>query len=373
MRPMEAAADRSKSPVFVVGYMHSGTTLMYRLLGNHPAMFSGDGETKFFEFVPALQQRFPDLSDRATLRAVVEYTVADLLAGFSLARLQGTEDATPVLAARGISTADIDAIVESCSRRRVSHGEVFRLAFEHLAARSGKSRWLEKTPTHVFHLDEIIQAVPDALFIEITRDPRDVLASKKTRRADVWRSNRYSEQQRAFKHLEKAYDPFWDALSWKSAISAGRQARTKYPARVYRVSYEQLVTDSEATIRGFCEFLALDFVPEMTDVSVATPADWNGRAQRTGIYRQSMERWKTTLSQTEIALIQLLLGRELEELGYPVVPLSLHERATALEHLLASQAHIFVRLFRRWRMGGMTLLSTVARAYTRRLRVLVRR
>lgn len=354
-------------PVFVVGYMHSGTTLMYRILGRNRSVFSGEGESKFFELLPALRAQFPDLSEPARLRALVEYTVADIAVGFSLPRLRGQVPAEQVLTA-----SEVDSITRDLPRA-ASHGDVFRVVMEHLARRAGRSRWLEKTPTHVFHVDEIVAAVPDARFIEITRDPRDVLASKKTRRTDVWTSERYRDEQRAYKHLEKAYDPFWDALSWKAAIQAGERARAMYPGRVHHIAYEDLVGQPEATVRGFCEFLSLDFDPAMLEVTLGTSADWGARPESRGIYTQSVGRWQKTLSEPELALVQVVLARELAALGYERLSLSARAHAAALEQLLASQGHLFVRLYRRWKMGGPAFVKNVAQAYARRLGVLVRR
>jgi hypothetical protein len=370
MRAMQRATS-VRDPVFVVGYMHSGTTLMYRILGRNPALFSRGGETKFFEFLPALRDRFRDLSDPAVVRELVEYTLADLLEGFSLQRLRDPS-AKADLAQLGATAEDVDTLTRALVGSRDLAG-AFRLTFDHLASRAGLQRWLEKTPTHVFHIDEIVQVCPDARFIEITRDPRDVLASKKTRRADVWASDRYSEEQRRFKHLEKAYDPFWDALSWKSAIVAGRRARERYPERIYHVAYEQLVADPEATVREFCRFLELDFDPAMIDVQIDTGADRKGRSERQGIYTQSVGRWQKTLDEGELALIQMLVRAELAELAYPSLPVSARARAAALDLAARSQAHIAVRLYRRWRMGGTRFLRSVVGAYSRRLRVLLDR
>ena len=35
-------------PIFIVGYMHSGTSMLQHALGSHGQLFSTRGETKYF-------------------------------------------------------------------------------------------------------------------------------------------------------------------------------------------------------------------------------------------------------------------------------------------------------------------------------------
>ncbi len=91
---MRTLADSvtSTGPIFVVGYMHSGTTMLQQILGSHPAVFSGRGESRFHDNLPAIRRAFPDLDNEETLHrypwylALVvhsEYVKADELKDFS--------------------------------------------------------------------------------------------------------------------------------------------------------------------------------------------------------------------------------------------------------------------------------------------------
>ncbi|GAH22672.1 unnamed protein product, partial [marine sediment metagenome] len=104
-----------------------------------------------------------------------------------------------------LSESEIEIIIAQAGCER-SHERIIPLVFESLMYKGGKTRWLEKTPTHVFYIDDILLSVPDAKFVEIVRDPRAVLASKKRRRETVW-PERYVPKQQKFKNLEKSYDP----------------------------------------------------------------------------------------------------------------------------------------------------------------------
>src|SRR5690606_25266583 len=114
-----------------------------------------------------------------------------------------------------------------------------------------------KTPNHIHYLDAILRTCPSAKIMEIVRDPRDVLASKKTRRETVWTTDRYRPEERERKHLEKAYDPLWDAISWRSAIQAGNRTYRTHPEQIQRIRYEDLVAQPKQVVRQICEFLEI--------------------------------------------------------------------------------------------------------------------
>jgi hypothetical protein len=207
----------ARNPIFVVGYMHSGTTLLLNILANHPTIFSGLGETNFFARLPLIRQHSPDLDNDESLAAFINRTIKIIRHGYN--RVERRDENS--LAPTSPLDSDIEAIRRRCNDRR-RHDLVFAEVFDYLTQQAAKTRWLEKTPTHIFHIDDISACVPNAQFVEIVRDPRDVLASKKTRRKTVWTS-RYQPEQRLKKHFEKAYDVVWDSL-----LPAGAEAEEAF-------------------------------------------------------------------------------------------------------------------------------------------------
>lgn len=53
--------SRSTAPIFIVGYMHSGTTLLHSILRANPAVYRAAYETKYFEYAPTVRHAYPDL------------------------------------------------------------------------------------------------------------------------------------------------------------------------------------------------------------------------------------------------------------------------------------------------------------------------
>jgi hypothetical protein len=58
-----------------------------------------------------------------------------------------------------------------------SYGRAFVSLLDAAAAGSGKSVWVEKSPLHLHYIDEITRFAPDAVFLHIVRDGRDVVTS----------------------------------------------------------------------------------------------------------------------------------------------------------------------------------------------------
>jgi hypothetical protein len=352
------AGTTATDPIFVVGYMHSGTTLLQNALLRNSAVFSTRGETKYFDYLPMTAARYRDLRQDDVLRCLIRFTVELIYAGYTLNR-----EAQAVKPWPELPEEEIDAIVRSLPSR--DYPQVFASVMDHLTWRDSKTRWLEKTPTHIFSIDRIATGIPTARFVEIVRDPRDVLASKKTRRGTVWSTKRYQEKQRAWKNLEKAYDPLWDALSWKAAIQAGMGARRRYTDRTFRIRYEDLFEDPQRELSRMCEFLGMEFEPAMLDVPAGQPANADSHRGR-GIAGDSVGRWSGVFSDPETALVQAVTGNEMRALGYDRQPLQIFAKCQSLPLIARSMGEFFGRLIRRSRMGGTKYLSLVIGNYIRR-------
>jgi hypothetical protein len=365
--PVEAGISRPptlKARIFVVGYGHSGTSLLLKVLSKHSQISGASGETKYFEFLPGLKRKYPNLDDAARreltryIRTLLRWTrglqPACVLFGGELGR-------------DPISEEELERIFKATGSA-TNHGELFREVFDYIATSEGKSAWLEKTPAHVFHSDDIVAAIPDALFIEIVRDPRDVLASKKLRASSVTTTDRYSYNVRPRKRLEKAYDPFWDSLSWKAAVRAGASGSLRSKERWYRVHYEHLASEPEQCVREICRFLGVGFEPAMLRVDRGNTAEADRTRTGDGIGSESVGRWQRGLLAAEVALCQGLVAAEMRQLGYePAIP-KFFARLGVPSLMARAGLEFGDRVIRRWRMFGGRFAFAVTANYFRRAR-----
>ena len=95
-------------------------------------------------------------------------------------------------------------------RARRAPGDVARAFYGLYAEREGKPRWGEKTPAYVRHMPAIAAELPEARFVHLIRDGRDVAVSRRRRgmgagkpmadTARLWR-RRIEEARRQSKRL----------------------------------------------------------------------------------------------------------------------------------------------------------------------------
>ena len=106
-----------------------------------------------------------------------------------------------------------------------------------------KSRWIEKTPPHIFQIHRFLTIRPGSQFIIMLRDGRDVVCSLKSRIGYA----RFEDRLDRWIYDNKAGQPYW-----------------QHP-QVKIIKYEDLVTDTETTLRKLCQFLGEDYNSQMLD------------------------------------------------------------------------------------------------------------
>ncbi len=129
------------------------------------------------------------------------------------------------------------------SQRFGRHGRAVPQKFTS-SDRFGKPRYGDKTPLYGRHLAEIEKLLPEAHFIHIIRDGRDVAASLRTR----WFSPGHDMATQARYRRDNA----------EAAHSQGRACR-----RYRELLYEDLLREPERSLRSLCDFLKLGFEPAM--------------------------------------------------------------------------------------------------------------
>jgi len=109
--------------------------------------------------------------------------------------------------------------------------------------------WLEKTPRHLYYIDSLNQVNSDLKFIHMLRSGEDVVASMhlaSKSNADEWGGER---------SINKCIR--W----WQDSIKMSR--KYKDDSHHFFVIYEQLLSDPENVLKTLCEFISVEYVPEM--------------------------------------------------------------------------------------------------------------
>jgi len=245
-----------------------------------------------------------------------------LVKRFEEGRLDATEAAEWISSKNRWGDFGLDATeLESrlAAHRHLAAGDALRDFFTLYAERHDKSRWGDKTPIYVRQMRRLERAVPEAHFVHMIRDGRDVALS-------VW--DRVGKEKDAVKL----------ARLWKRRIRKARRQAEKL-GHYFEVRYEDLILDTEPTLRRVADFIKLDWdaamlryheqsAERMAEMDRALPALASGR-ERPGERRLEafkltseppqkgrVERWREQMDPADVQAFEDTAGDLLEELGY---------------------------------------------------------
>ena len=199
--------------IFLVGAPRSGTTILQSLLAAHPEIISFP-ESKFFHYL--LYEEFATkLPSRLETFLRNEIHRPELLNDFD----------------------DNQTVANKASW--------FVRILDGLAIEENKSIWLEKTPEHIYFIEDIQRLVPDAKFIHILRDGMDTIAS----------------MYEATRNFTDLWGGVWDLEHcidrWKDAVLTSHKYINN--SRHILVKYEELIDNKNVVLTNICNFLGIEY------------------------------------------------------------------------------------------------------------------
>jgi hypothetical protein len=289
--------------IFVVGNSRSGTTMMGRILGAHPSVYTF-GELHFFE-----QLWSPADEDRRLSRAEGGRLAARLL---SVQRQGYLSRANPER-----FQEEAGEMVAS-AQSEMTTAEVFGAFLRYEAAKNDKEVPCDQTPRNVFYLREILKLYPEARVINMIRDPRDVLLSQKGK----WKRRFLGAGSIPLREALRAwvnYHPVTISKLWNASVSAAD--RLDGDDRVLSLRFEDLLADPEARVREVCEFAGISFDRGLLEVPQIGSSSGHDRPGQRGIDRERAGSWrKDGLGPTEVFLCQKVTGGMMKRHGYAPAP-----------------------------------------------------
>jgi hypothetical protein len=215
-----------------------------------------------------------------------------------------------------LADEDLAATLERVEPFTVSGG--LRAFYALYAARQGKPRWGDKTPMYVRRLADVERVLPEAHFVHLIRDGRDVALSVR----DTWagRDSPIPAQARR----------------WRKDVNRGRSSGRRR-SRYLELRFEDLVRDPEEELRRICRFCDLRYADDMLlyhETAQARLAELGDkvlaggrrarREDRLAIHAltgsppepQRAGRWRREMSPEELAGFEAVAGGLLAELGY---------------------------------------------------------
>jgi len=215
-----SAFVRDRGPLFVVGMWRSGTSLLYRLINQHSQislMYEGD--------LAVLRPLFLWFTRRPNWTEYWDFWSGAL-------RRHSIDPATIPPDLKDLKTA-----IHTIYR-----------------AYAGGAIWGCKSPNYYDCMQELHTMFPDARFIVIWRDPADVVRS-------ALRAGQISYSWFNRRGM------FHRALFGHRVLRSETQALIRHGARVHQIQYEDMVKDTEGSMKQICAFLDLPFDPKMTSLT----------------------------------------------------------------------------------------------------------
>lgn len=215
------------------------------------------------------------------------------------------------LRSRGFHRTGVDAQVLSARilNECRTGGDFIRVVMESVAQSQQARRWAVYDPDNVLHIESLKAELPNALFLHIIRDGRDIALSLK--------------KMGGFAPLP------WDrtetpslvatALYWEWMVRHGRKGGRKFPADYMEICYEDLVANPRESLRNVGAFLKHDLdYDQILKSSLGRLSESNSSflEENEGDNITPLGRWKHRLSQTDVAAIESAVGDCLEECGY---------------------------------------------------------
>ena len=288
-------------PIFLIGSERSGTTLLRLMLDGHPRV-SWLGEFEYAVDFTNDPEHWPDTRD------YLQFLATDRIFNNSNLDID--------------ATLDYPALIKSfLIQKQRRDGKQFIGATCHR------------------HYDRLLKLFPDARFIYLLRDPRDVARSTI---GMGWAGN-----------VWKGVDRWIEAEElW------GKMKKTIRASSYVEVRYEDLIAAPEATLSTVCNFLNIEYdnqmmsYPAYTTYSIPDPT--------------LVEQWKRKLTKKQVQLVESRAGSFMNERKYVIISDSLVEPSAVEKLFLSIQDRLFRARFNVRRYG----LSLVGSAFiARKLRL----
>lgn len=283
-------ADKSGSlscqPVFIIGAGRSGTTLLRSMLaaGNQIAI---PPESQVIHRLPARFQTWQGLG----WTGLVNLVIAEVESHFDF-YLWKTNMAPAYIKANNLP------------RKEKSLARVIDIIFTTYAIEQfpDAKMWGDQSPIHTLFLPNLLAVFPDAKFINLIRDGRDVVSSYVKMHGDSILG-------------ESIY-------RWRESILRVKKVQKRIAGENFLdLKYEDLVLEPESALRKVSGFLGIEYSESMLDywkldTTVESKVYGHHQNLQKPVFTSSIGAWKTRLSEEQQRITINELSTLLSELGY---------------------------------------------------------
>jgi len=265
---------KNSPPIFIIGSQRSGTSFLYRLVQSYLKIGFGRDNGNFVRMMDMLRF-YGDLKEEQNIRRLLKDILA--IPEFKK-RFKGLE-------------IDEDHFIANLEER--SYAEVVRRFYAEWAYFKETDRWGGKTPDYSIYANELYSLFPDAKFIHIMRDGRDVALS-------------------LFKLEWGPESPMQAAKHWKDRAKSALEFGKGLSDKTYmELRYEGLLDNPQKEFARIVHFIEYEGDRE------ALINQFNNEIEGK-IKQGNYNKWKREMSPRQIKAFERVAGDLLKELDYEV-------------------------------------------------------
>lgn len=276
--------SRHQAPVFVIGCPRSGTTLLYNMLLSAGGFAVYLAESNVFNL---LGPRFGNLAVRSNREKLADAWVDSKLFRASF--------------------LEREQIREKIVAEGKSDGDFLRVVMGEMARQQGMTRWADNSPEELLHMLRIKREIPDALFVHMIRDGRDVALSLDARpypwvRPFAW---------------DRKNSLLVTGLLWQWMVNRGRTYGRQLGPDYIELHFEELNADPQGTLDRLGDFIQHDLNYQRilrAGIGSVSEPNTSFKGDKSG----PVGRWTKKISRERLAMFEALVGTTLKELGYPI-------------------------------------------------------
>jgi hypothetical protein len=278
-------------PIFVMSSERSGSNLLRRMLGAHPDV-AAPPPPHLWRVLHPLLHHYGPLNEEPGWSALLNDALE--LTRVPESHLRWRHE---------LSAGEVEPYI----RRRNLSGIAGAL-YEAYAAREDARFWVCKENNLFDHALRIVDVYPEARFVYLVRDGRDVACS--IRKVPTHDQHVYFIAREWMQDQIKGIGVYQDLLD---------------SGRALLVRYEDLIGDPQAALREVCGFVELGFEERM--LAFHEESESREEAQKTSFWKNldkpvmagNKAKFLQELNDAQIALFESVAGGVLEVLGYPLL------------------------------------------------------
>jgi hypothetical protein len=277
----EIAEAKVERPIFIVGQPRTGTTILFDLLGQDPALrppLSWEVDAPLPVPQPDTYETDPRIAETQAALEMSEQIIPGFMTwhpmgaqvGQECVRITASQFCSMIFSVQYRLPTYYKWLLYEADHRRAYR--FHRIFLQHLQSGVG-GQWLLKSPAHLWTLDALVETYPDAVIVQTHRDPLKVISSVSALTNHLRRmaSDETTIGDCAVQSCEEIVVGLHRGMTLRESLP---------PGQVIDVQFADFMRDPFATIRSLYGRLDRELTPtaeqRMRDHLAAHPGDGGG-------------------------------------------------------------------------------------------------